>query len=87
MNNNLINGIYWVVTTFFFIAYWSQVGGWYSSGDVEMYGIIGAGVAANGAFIGNIVWTIITKNEKYKLEHNGQDMPFVANFKNIFKIK
>ena len=45
------------------------------------------GVAANGAFIGNIVWAIITKNEEYKLEHNGQDMPFVANFKNIFKIK
>ena len=86
MKNNLVNAVYWIVTTFLFIAYWSQVSNWYYDG-VEWYGLIGAGVAANGAFIGNIIWTIITKNEKYKLEHNGQDMPFVANFKNIFKIK
>ena len=86
MKNNLVNVVYWVVTTFLCIAYWSQVSSWYYDG-VEWYGLIGAGVAANGAFIGNIVWAIITKNEEYKLEHNGQDMPFVANFKNIFKIK
>ncbi len=86
MKNNLVNVIYWVVTTFLFIAYWSQVSSWYCDG-VEWYGLIGAGVAANGAFIGNIVWTIITKNEAYKLGHNGEDMPFVANFKNIFGIK
>ncbi len=86
MKNNLVNAVYWIVTTFLFIAYWSQVSSWYYGG-VEWYGIIGGGVAANGAFIGNIVWAIITKNEEYKLEHNGQDMPFVANFKNIFKIK
>ena len=86
MKNNLVNVIYWVITAFLFIAYWSQVSSWYYD-DVEWYGLIGTGVAANGAFIGNIVWTIITKNEKYKLEHNGQDMSFVANFKNIFKIK
>lgn len=82
--NKAINIVYWIVTTFFFVAYWTQVGGWYSSGDVEMYGIIGAGIAANGAFFGNIVWTIITKNEEYKLSHGGKDMPFVAKFKKIF---
>ena len=86
MGNKIVNIIYWVVTTFFFLAYWTQVGSWYNDG-VEWYGLIGAGVAANGAFIGNIAWTIITKNEAYKLEHNGEDMPFVKGFKNIFGIK
>jgi hypothetical protein len=84
--NKLINIIYWVVTSFFFIVYWTQVSSWYYDG-VEWYGIIGAGIAANGAFIGNIVWTIITKNEKYKLNHNGEDMPFVKKFKSLFGIK
>jgi hypothetical protein len=60
---------------------------WISSGDVDLYGLIGSGIAANGAFIGNIVWTIITKNDVYKLEHNGEDMPFVKKFKSLFKIK
>ena len=55
--NKFINIFYWVITTFFFIVYWSQVGDWYNSGEVEMYGIIGAGIAANGAFFGNIIWT------------------------------
>lgn len=82
--NILINTIYWVVTGFFFIVYWTQVSSWYYDG-VEWYGIIGAGIAANGAFIGNIIWTIISKNDVYKLEHNGKDMPFVAKLKKIFK--
>jgi hypothetical protein len=86
MGNKIVNVIYWVVTTFFFLAYWTQVGSWYNDG-VEWYGLIGAGVAANGAFIGNIIWTIITKNDVYKFEHNGKDMPFVSKFKNIFGIK
>lgn len=84
MKNKLINIFYWVITTFFFVIYWTQVGSWYNSGDVEMYGIIGAGIAANGAFIGNIIWTIITKNEEYKYKHGGKDMPFVTNIKKIF---
>ena len=81
-----MNVIYWIVTTFFFLLFWTQVGSWYNDG-VEWYGIIGSGIAANGAFIGNIIWTIITKNEEYKLDHNGEDMPFVKSFKNLFGIK
>lgn len=80
----IVNLIYWILTTFFFVAYWTQVGSWINSGEVELYGIIGAGVAANGAFIGNIVWTIITKNDEYKSKHGGKDMPFVKNIKSIF---
>jgi hypothetical protein len=83
MNNKMVNLVYWIITSFFFIVFWTQVWGWYNDG-VEMYGIIGSGVAANGAFIGNIVHTIIEKNETYKLEHGGEDMPFVANVKKIF---
>jgi hypothetical protein len=82
----MVNIVYWIVTTFFFIMYWTLVGSWYNDG-VEWYGIIGSGIAANGAFFGNIIWTIITKNEEYKLDHNGEDMPFVKNFKNLFGIK
>lgn len=81
--NKYINILYWVITTFFFIVYWTQVGSWYNDG-VDWYGIIGAGVAANGAFFGNIIWTIITKNEEYKYSHGGQDMPFVKKIKSIF---
>jgi len=84
--NILINTIYWIVTGFFFIVYWTQVSSWYNDG-VDWYGIIGAGIAANGAFIGNIIWTIISKNDAYKLEHNGQDMSFVKKFKSLFGIK
>ena len=73
-----------ISTTFFFIVYWTQVSNWYYDG-VEWYGLIGAGVAANGGFIGNITHTIIEKNEEYKSEHGGKDMPFVANIKKIFK--
>lgn len=80
----IVNVIYWILTTFFFVVYWSQVGSWVNSGDVELYGIIGAGIAANGAFIGNIVWTIINKNDEYKSKHGGEDMPFVKNIKSIF---
>ena len=82
-----MNIIYWIVTSFFFVIYWVLLPSWIQSGDIELYGLIGSGIAANGAFIGNIVWTIITKNEKYKLEHNGEDMPFVNKFKKIFGIK
>ena len=78
-----MNIIYWVVTTFFFIAYWVMLPSWIND-DVELYGLIGAGIAANGAFIGNIIHAIIEKNEKYKLDHNGEDMPFVKNIKSIF---
>lgn len=80
----IVNLIYWILTTFFFVVYWTQVGSWVNSGDVELYGIIGAGIAANGAFIGNIVWTIINKNDEYKSKHGGEDMPFVKNIKSIF---
>lgn len=81
--NKYVNIIYWVLTTFFFVVYWTQVGSWYN-GDVEMYGIIGAGIAANGAFIGNVIWTISTKNAEYKAKHGGKDMPFVASLKLMF---
>ena len=82
----VVNIIYWLVTTFFFIVYWTQVGSWYYDG-VEMYGIIGAGVAANGGFFGNIIWTIINKNDIYKTSHKGEDMPFVKSIKGIFTRK
>ena len=80
--NKIVNIVYWVVTTFFFVVYWTQVGSWYYDG-VEWYGLIGAGVAANGAFFGNIAWTIITKNDVYKLEHKGEDMPLVKSLKKL----
>lgn len=83
----LINMIYWLLTSFFFIIYWVMLPNWISSGDVDLYGLIGSGIAANGAFIGNIVWTIINKNDIYKLEHNGKDMPFIAKIKQFFNIK
>lgn len=73
-----------VLTTFFFIVYWTQVSNWYYDG-VEWYGLIGAGIAANGGFIANIAHTIIEKNEEYKYHHNGQDMPFIRKIKSIFK--
>ena len=73
-----------ILTTFFFVVYWTQVSNWYSDG-VEWYGIIGSGVAANGAFIGNILHTIIEKNEEYKQNHNGQDMPFILKIKSLYK--
>ena len=78
-----INLIYYVATTFFFVVYWTQVWSWYDDG-VEWYGIIGAGVAANGAFFGNIIHGIMEKNEEYKAEHGGKDMPFVRKIKTIF---
>ena len=84
--NILINTIYWIVTGFFFIVYWTQVSSWYNDG-VDWYGIIGAGIAANGAFIGNIIWTISGKNDVYKFNNNGKDMPFVKKFKSLFGIK
>jgi hypothetical protein len=82
----IVNIIYWIVTSLFFIIYWTQVGSWIDDG-VELYGILGAGIAANGAFIANVIWTIITKNDKYKFNHGGKDMPFIATIKQIFGIK
>jgi hypothetical protein len=82
-----MNIIYWIVTSFFFVIYWVLLPSWIQSGDVELYGLIGSGIAANGGFIGNIVWTIMTKNDKYKYYHNGKDMPFVVKLKKIFKVK
>ena len=82
-----MNIIYWIVTSFFFVAYWVLLPSWVQSGDVDLYGLIGSGIAANGAFIGNIIWTISTKNDEYKFRHNGEDMPFVKNFKSLFGIK
>lgn len=78
-----LNIIYWIVTTFFFVVYWTQVSNWYYEG-VNWYGLIGAGFAANGGFIANIVWTISTKNDEYRYYHNGEDMPFVKTLKTIF---
>jgi hypothetical protein len=72
-----------VITTFFFIAYWTQVSNWYYDG-VEWYGLIGAGIAANGGFIANIAHTIIEANDAYKAENHGEDMPLVKNLKKIF---
>jgi hypothetical protein len=69
-----------VITTFFFVVYWTQVWNWYYDG-VEWYGIIGAGVAANGGFFGNIAHTIIEANDAYKASHNGEDMPLVKKLK------
>jgi hypothetical protein len=82
----MVNILYWIVTTFFFVIYWTFVGSWIEDG-VELYGIIGAGVAANGGFIANVIWTISTKNDEYKFYHGGRDMPFVSKFKKIFNIK
>jgi hypothetical protein len=79
----LINVIFYIVTTFFFVVYWTQVSNWYYDG-VEWYGIIGAGVAANGGFFANIIHGIMEKNDEYKAEHGGEDMPFVKNLKRLF---
>lgn len=79
---SVLNILSHVVTTFFFIVYWTQVWSWYDDG-VEWYGIIGSGVAANGGFIGNILHTIIEANAAYKAKHGGKDMPLVANIKKI----
>jgi hypothetical protein len=80
---NILNLIYYIITSFFFIVYWTQVGSWYNDG-VDWYGIIGAGVAANGAFFGNIIHGIIEKNDAYKSKNGGKDMPFVNAIKKIF---
>jgi len=80
---SILNILSHVLTTFFFVVYWTQVWSWYDDG-VEWYGIIGSGVAANGAFIGNIAHSIIEANDAYKSSHNGEDMPLVKNLKKIF---
>jgi hypothetical protein len=80
---SILNIISHVLTTFFFVVYWTQVWSWYDDG-VEWYGIIGSGVAANGGFIGNIAHSIIEANDAYKASHKGEDMPLVKNLKKIF---
>ena len=82
----VLNILSHVLTTFFFVVYWTQVWSWYDDG-VEWYGLIGAGVAANGGFFGNITHSVIEANEAYKASHGGQDMPFVKNIKSIFSWK
>ena len=81
-----INLFAFILTTFFFIVYWTQVVNWYYEG-VNWYGIIGAGFAANGGFIGNTLHYIIEKNAEYQSDHGGKDMPWIANIKSIFKRK
>lgn len=80
---SVLNILSHVLTTFFFVVYWTQVWSWYDDG-VEWYGIIGSGVAANGGFIGNISHSIIEANDAYKADHKGEDMPLVKNLKKIF---
>ena len=71
-----------LVTTFFFVVYWTQVGSWYDDG-VDWYGIIGSGVAANGAFFGNITHSIMEANAAYQSTHGGEDMPLVKNLSKL----
>ncbi len=78
-----INVFSHILTTGFFIIYWTQVSNWYYDG-VNWYGIIGSGFAANGGFIANITHTIMEKNDEYKYHHNGEDMPLVKTLKKIF---
>ena len=75
-----------LLTLFFLIVYWTQVVNWYYEG-VNWYGIIGAGVAANGAFIGNTLHIIVEKNAEYKSKHGGNDIPWIASIKSIFNNK
>ena len=76
--------VYFIVTSLLFTLYWVNVGGWIASGDVEPYGWIGAGIAANGAFIGNLIWEAMHYNDVYKADHNGQDSPVFKKLKSIF---
>jgi len=75
---------YIIITTFLFVIYWVNVPSWLRGGDVEPYGYIGAGVAANGAFFGNLIWELISYNDRYKADHNGQDSPIIHKLKSIF---
>jgi hypothetical protein len=83
MKKSTLNIITHIISTGFFIIYWTQVVNWYYEG-VNWYGIIGSGVAANGAFIGNIAHTIIEANDEYRYHHKGEDMPLVKTIKKIF---
>ena len=76
--------IYFLVTTIGVFLYWSNVRFWLLD-DVDLFPIIMGGIAANGAFIANIVLTIIEQNEIYKSKNNNEDMWLVKNFKSIFK--
>jgi hypothetical protein len=62
----IIDAIYFVLTTTFFVLYWTLVWSWT---DVEPYGIIGAGIAANGAFFANLIHFLIEANARHKAYH------------------
>jgi hypothetical protein len=70
--------IYSITSTIAFLAFWYNVNSWYSD-DTSLLAIIIAGIAANGAFFGNITLIII--------EHNNEDMLLVRKFKKIFTSK
>ncbi len=78
--------IYFIIATIAFIAFWCNFNSWYSD-DTSLLAIIMAGIAANGAFFGNIVLTIIEQNNIYKSKHNNEDMLLVRKFKKFFNYK
>lgn len=76
--------IYFVVTTIGVFLFWANVKFWLLD-DVDLFPIIMGGIAANGAFIANIVLTIIEQNDVYKTKHDNEDMKIVKLFKRLFK--
>jgi hypothetical protein len=78
--------IYSITSTIAFLAFWYNVNSWYSD-DTSLLAIIIAGIAANGAFFGNIMLIIIEQNDVYKSKHNNEDMLLVRKFKKIFTSK
>jgi hypothetical protein len=78
--------IYSITSTIAFLAFWYNVNSWYSD-DTSLLAIIIAGIAANGAFFGNIILIIIEQNDVYKSKHNNEDMLLVRKFKKIFTSK
>lgn len=82
----LINIVYFIASTIAVTAFWCNFNYWYTD-DTSLLAIIMAGIAANGAFFGNIVLTIIEQNDKYKSKHNNQDMLLIKKIKNIFSRK
>jgi hypothetical protein len=78
--------IYSITSTIAFLAFWYNVNSWYSD-DTSLLAIIIAGIAANGAFFGNIILIIIEQNDVYKSKHNNEDMLLVRKFKKIFTNK
>ena len=78
--------IYSITSTIAFLAFWYNVNSWYSD-DTSLLAIIIAGIAANGAFFGNITLIIIEQNDVYKSKHNNEDMLLVRKFKKNFTSK